>query len=304
MKIEELGDRIYPVAMVNVTNRCNLRCKACFIYRDGNPSPRPRSRSEEMDSATMLRTIRELRDRHQIRAMVWMGGEPLLRRDVLVEGVQLFPENTIVTNGTLDLVDLGRCVYVVSLDGPEQYNDELRGPGSFGRIMRTLRRVAEQSTFEPTVQVQCCVSRENEDQIEALLNIVIDTRAEGLSFTFYVPSRDDRSPLAWRSLQEREPAVRCVMALKQRYPHFVWNSMRSLELMLPENAPAVTGACLPKKFLLPLYLNGYAFEVPFCCAGNNVDCELCGMWGVFHMAAKLEGGAPSRYIPDGSFSTI
>ena len=32
--------------------------------------------------------------------------------------MRLFEENTIVTNGTIDLIDLGRVVYVVSLDGP------------------------------------------------------------------------------------------------------------------------------------------------------------------------------------------
>ena len=84
VRIEELGSRVFPVAMVNVTNRCNLRCRSCFIYRDGNPSPKPRGKAEEMDSATMLRTLGELRDRHQIHTMVWMGGEP----DYLREGWQ------------------------------------------------------------------------------------------------------------------------------------------------------------------------------------------------------------------------
>ena len=28
----------YPGAMVNITNRCNLKCEHCFVYRDGNPN--------------------------------------------------------------------------------------------------------------------------------------------------------------------------------------------------------------------------------------------------------------------------
>jgi hypothetical protein len=86
------------------------------------------------------------------------------------------------------------------------------------------------------------------------------------------------------------------MELKTRYSNFVWNTMDSLELMLPANSKAVTDNCLTKKFLLPLYLNGKEFKVPFCCAGNDADCDLCGMWGVFHFAAKMNSGAPSRYI--------
>ncbi len=249
-----------------------------------------------MDTSTMLQTLETLRDRHQIHTMVWMGGEPLLRKDVLIEGVKLFQENTIVTNGTIKLIDMGNCVYVVSLDGPEAVNDPVRGKGSFKRVMRTLELAPER--FEPTIQVQCVASRENENHLEELLHTIIDTRVDGLVYSFYIPRRNDTTSLAWHSLEEREPVVRCVMELKSRYPDFVWNSLESLELMLPANSKAVTDNCLPKKFLLPLYLNGKEFEVPFCCAGNDADCDLCGMWGVFHFAAKMKTGERSRYIPE------
>jgi MoaA/NifB/PqqE/SkfB family radical SAM enzyme len=287
MKIDELGDRFFPAAMVNVTNRCTLKCRHCFVFRDGNPNKRPGRLADEMDVRTMLETLETLRDRHQIHTMVWMGGEPLLRKDVLTEGVKLFAENTVVTNGTIE--------YGVSLDGPEAVNDSVRGKGSFKRVMRTIGRVPE--PFEPTVQVQCVANRENEHHLEELLHLIIDTRVDGLVYSFYIPRRNDTSTLAWRSLEEREPAIRRVMRLKTRYPDFVWNSMDSLELMLPANSKAVTDNCLSKRFLLPLYLQEKEFEVPFCCAGNDADCDLCGMWGVFHFAAKMNAGESSRYIP-------
>jgi len=39
--------------------------------------------------------------------------------------------------------------------------------------------------------------------------------------------------------------------------------------------------------VLPLYLEGDHLTTPFCCYGNDVDCERCGGWVVFHLAAKL-----------------
>ena len=42
-----------------------------------------------------------------------------------------------------------------------------------------------------------------------------------------------------------------------------------------------------KKYLLPLYLGNEGFEIPFCCHGNDVNCDLCGSFGVFHMAAAM-----------------
>ena len=281
------GDRHYGGAIVNITNRCTLRCKHCFVYRDGNPND-PRG---EMDTPTMIRTLSELKERHGLQFVLWMGGEPLLRPDVLREGTKLFARNTVTTNGTLDLIELPDCIYVVSVDGPPALNDKVRGKGSFEKIMKTLSRVPDE--FGPTVMCQCAVTKVNEDALEELVELLRPTRAEGMTFSFYVPRKNDTSELTWGSLERRDKAVREVMRLKEKYPDFVWNSRRSLELTLAENAKSVTDNCPSMKYLLPLYLDGDEFVSPFCCYGNDVDCDLCGAWAIFHMAAKLEQGSLS-----------
>ncbi|MBW1989465.1 MAG: radical SAM protein [Deltaproteobacteria bacterium] len=273
----------YPAAMINVTNRCNLKCRHCFVFREDNPN----ARKQEMDDETMLGEIRRIRDRHGIVAMLWMGGEPLLRPGVLREGVKLFSWNTITTNGTLDLLDLPGVTYVVSLDGPKEYNDSIRGKGSFDRVMKTLSRVPED--FSSKVMVQCVVTRQNEDLLEELVELLVPTRAEGMTFSFYVPPANDVSPLTWGTLTRRDKAVREALRLKKKHPDFIWNGTRQLELTLSENAPAITANCPSKKYVLPLYLDGGRFESPFCCYGDDVDCDLCGGWVVFYLAAKLEG---------------
>jgi len=111
--------------------------------------------------------------------MVWMGGEPLLRPDVLQGDLKLFPRHHVTTNGTLGLIELPNCIYVISIDGPP-------------------------------------------------------------------------------------------------------------ELTLSENTMAITDDCPVKNFILPLYLDGDEFVQPFCCYGNDVDCDLCGAWAVFYLAAKME----------------
>ncbi|MFH1150258.1 MAG: radical SAM protein [Actinomycetota bacterium] len=291
-------NRQYPAAMVNITNRCTLRCRHCFVFREENPND-PRG---EMDTATMLEKLAGLKARHGIHTMLWMGGEPLLRPDVLEEGVRLFPRNHITTNGTLDLIDFGQNpvdapredIYVVSIDGPPELNDSIRGAGCFEKVMRTLNRVPE--GFGPKVMCQCVVTRANEGALEELMEMLRPTRLEGMAFSFYVPRKDDDSDLTWGALERRDEAVREVMRLKEKHPEFVWNNHRSLEMMLSPNARAVTDRCPSKTYVLPLYLEGDEFTSPYCCYGNDVDCDLCGAWVVFYIAALLERAGAENYL--------
>jgi MoaA/NifB/PqqE/SkfB family radical SAM enzyme len=270
--------------MVNITNRCTLRCKHCFVYRDGNPN----DREEEMDTPSMLEKLAALKKRHGIQVMLWMGGEPLLRPDVLQDGVKLFARNIITTNGTLAPIELPNCIYVFSLDGPPEFNDAIRGNGTFRKVMETLSHIPEK--FASKVMSQCVVTKQNEDSLEDLVKLLQPTRAEGITFSFYVPPNLDTSDLTWGSIQRRDKAVHIVMELKERFPDFIWNKKRSLELMFSENAKSVTDNCPSKQLVLPLYLEGSEFVIPYCCYGNDVDCGLCGAWVVFHLAAKLEEG--------------
>jgi organic radical activating enzyme len=274
----------YPGAMVNVTNHCNLACEHCFVFRDGNPN----DPDGEMKPEVLLDELRRLRDRHGIRSMLWMGGEPMLRWRVLEQGLPLFQSNTITTNGTIPLKDFDEnLTYVISLDGPREVNDPVRGEGTFDKVMKTVAAVPDD--FRPTVMVQCVLHRENQYRLEELVEELLPTRVEGLTFSFYVPHAGEVSPRAWETLEEREEAVDIVCELKSRYPKFIWNSARSLELLRPATAKLVTDNCPMQKLMLPLYIEGDHFTTPFCCYGNDVDCDRCGSWGVFSMAAKKGG---------------
>jgi MoaA/NifB/PqqE/SkfB family radical SAM enzyme len=277
--------RQYPAAMVNITNRCNLRCKHCFVFREGNPN----QPAAEMGTETMLEQLRELKEERGIHTMLWMGGEPLIRPDVLREGVKIFPQNNITTNGTLPLLDLPNTIYVVSLDGPPAVNDLIRGKGTFDRVMENIEKIPE--GFGPTVMCQCVVTRKNEKCLEELVERLRPSRFEGMTFSFYVPRENDDSDLTWGSLERRDTAVHETMRLKAKYPDFIWNNRRALELTLSPNAKAVTDHCPSQKYVMSRYLDGDRFVSPFCCYGNDVDCDLCGAWVVFYIAEKLERAA-------------
>lgn len=270
----------FPSALVNVTNRCTLKCKHCFVFRETSPN----RKAAELDAPAFLAKVLEKKEQHGFKFMLWMGGEPLLRPDILREGVKHFDSNNITTNGSLDLIDLVNTMYVVSVDGPPEVNDAVRGKGSFERAMRTLSRVPED--FGPKIIVQCVVTKKTQYQLEPLVEYIRPLPVEGLTFTFYVPRKNDTSEHAWPDLKSRDGAIREIMRIKEKHPDVIRNHGRSLELMLSPNAKAITDDCSLLKTTLPLYLDNNALVTPFCCYGNDVDCDLCGSWAIFHAAAN------------------
>ena len=286
----DLGPGRHRSALVNVTNVCNLTCKHCFVFRDENPKD-PR---DKIDDATLLHQLRVLRDRHGIEFMLFMGGEPMIRRDVVLEGMKLFPSASIVTNGTYGIPSAPGCVVTVSLDGPEAPNDAIRGEGVFEKVKQAIHaRDPDDGTI---VLIQMTLTRANQSCLEEFVEAVRDWPVDGVTFTFYVPTRDDRTDLAWHDLRDRDPVVERLIALKRSHPHLIKSNIGALELMMSGVAIRYTGErgepCLARN-TLPLYLGqGGAFERPFCCYGNDVDCTRCGAYAVFNAAyhQKMQSG--------------
>ena len=276
----DFGDEEFPAALVNVTNVCNLSCTHCFVFRADNPN-RPKDR---MDDDTMLHQLEVLRDRHRIRSMLFMGGEPMIRQRLVLEAMQLFERSSIVTNGTYGIPSAPGHLVTVSLDGPEGMNDAIRGKGVFQKVKQAVfERDANDGTI---VMLQMTITKQNAPGIEEFVETVKDWPVAGVAFTFYVPTKDDRTGLGWDDLRERDEVVRRVIAVKRAYPSLVKSNVGALELMLSGRSLEATGEhgepCSVRR-MLPLYMGeGGNFERPFCCYGNDVDCSKCGAYAVFN----------------------
>ncbi len=276
----DFGDVEFQSALVNVTNACNLSCSHCFVFRADNPN-RP---EDKMDHATMLAQLEELRDKHKIRHMLFMGGEPMIRKDLVLEAMQLFEESSIVTNGTYGIPSVPGHLVTVSLDGPKELSDSIRGEGVFDKVKEAIdARDPEDGT---TVMLQMTITMSNEAGLEEFVEEVKDWPISGLAFTFYVPTQNDTSDFVWQDLRERDGVVDRVIRLKTRYPWLIKSNVETLKLMKSDVCLESTGEhgenCLMRR-TLPLYMGeGGNFERTFCCYGNDVDCTRCGAYSVFN----------------------
>jgi MoaA/NifB/PqqE/SkfB family radical SAM enzyme len=239
-----------------------------------------------MDEATMLHQLEVLRDRHQIRSMLFMGGEPMIRKDLVMRAMPLFESSSIVTNGTYGIPSVPGHLVTVSLDGPRKLNDAIRGEGVFDKVKESVfARDADDGT---TVILQMTLTRHNEAGLEDFVAEVQDWPVDGVAFTFYVPTQNDETGLGWEDSRDRDQIVERVIALKRRYPEVVKANIGALELMKSDISLETTGVdgegCHMRR-MLPLYMGeGGQFERTFCCYGNDVDCSRCGAYGVFNAA--------------------
>lgn len=275
------GDGDFPSALVLVTNACNLRCETCFVYREDTPN----ESRDKMSDANMLHQLRRLRDKHHIKSMLFMGGEPMIKRKLVFAAMNLFDQSSIVTNGTYGIPAVPGHLVTVSLDGPKEVNDQIRGEGVFDKVKQSI--FEHNLRDDTTVMIQMTVTKKNSDYIEAFVKEVEQWPINGIAFTFYVPDRGEVSECAWQDLLERDLVIRHLIELKPSHP-MIRSNVGALRLLLSDrslNSTGVEGENCRLKKMLPLYVgDGGVFERTFCCYGNNADCSRCGAYAVFNSA--------------------
>lgn len=118
-----------------LTYRCNYKCTYCGSWKVS---------SDELPTEKILLIIDEL---HQMgtQKIVFTGGEPLLREDLGVILGQCRKKKISVSvnsNGSLVRKKINELKNIatlnLSLDGPEEIHDSIRGKGSYAELMKAV----------------------------------------------------------------------------------------------------------------------------------------------------------------------
>lgn len=164
-------------ADIRVTESCNSRCTTCYAWKN---KPEGELTTEEIKEA--LHQLKEV----GIRNVVFIGGEPLLRKDIgaLVKESSLlgFENRIIVTNGLLlkdkaeELLRNGITHITVSIDGVGETDDKIRGvPNSFARAVegiRTVQRLKKDMDLDVAVTIITTILlNQNVEEIPKLVEL-------------------------------------------------------------------------------------------------------------------------------------
>lgn len=250
----------FPISMsIDVTNKCNLRCKHCYFFEQDH--------NNELSEEELLIKIKETKNKFpSIFHAAWVGGEPLLRKNVVGEGLKLFSFNMVVTNGTIPLPKWRNCVFNVSVDGTKEYYEKIRGK-NYDKVKENANRK------DVHVNIACVLNKKNIFCIEDLIKEWRDTNIRGINFDFYTPIKGVKDDL-WLDWEQRDKAILKLLKLKKIYRDFILNSEQVLKLMKSENSKKITTNCILSKATFCMDPMGNR-KFP-CVIGEKADCSRCG----------------------------
>jgi MoaA/NifB/PqqE/SkfB family radical SAM enzyme len=267
---------------IDVTNRCNIRCDHCYFFE------------QDYDRELSLDEWRALFDRMRAEAGLrrywafqasFVGGEPLVRKDVIDLARGYFPYNIVVTNGSIPLPDWPDVHFWFSVDGTEAMHDTIRNkPG----LYRRMKRHADRPDLHTMVTM--CINRKNQHLVEDVIQEWNrDTCVRHILFEFHTPiaglAENDELRLDPR---ERDRVLDVVLALKAVYGDFILPPARTYRMMKSDRAKPLTDDCLYAKVAPSLGPDGTRKEP--CMLGPKADCDGCGCIVPFLTRAQQERG--------------
>ncbi len=148
-----------------ITDRCNLRCRHCYIGDKG---------TSELSVNQIQKTLKEFEEMQGLRVLI-SGGEPLIHRKFKEINNMLpdfFLRKVLFTNGLFlnkrILKKLNVDEIQVSIDGLEDAHDSLRGKGTFKLAIESVKRALD-SGFEVSISTMVHPGNLNDfDEMERL----------------------------------------------------------------------------------------------------------------------------------------
>lgn len=265
---------------IKITNMCNLRCKMCGQWGEtGYNIGKPMS---EINKTLPLEVYKKMVDdvaSGKPIFYIW-GGEPFLYPDIMpflgyIKEKRLIA--SIVTNGirlkknAKELVEMGLDGLMVSLDGPREVHNEIRGSETcYDTLVEGLQEINEQKRIlkkkKPYIMPLVTISRYNQDYLEDIFDIAAEINTDclivyyswfttpevGQAHTELMEKRLNCTPFAWKgyvgefSRVNTDSLMESVRRIKEReYPFFY--------MFIPN----IKETDIPKYYENPLNMFGY-----------------------------------------------
>lgn len=267
---------------VDVNNVCNLHCSHCYWWLNRN------NNEQDLGIEDWENIIREKFKKQHIFVVTLVGGEPLLRPDIVKLFCDAMPRRVcVVTNGTFPLPRFENLYfYWISLDGTEDVHDSIRGTGSYSKTRQNIHNYIEKQPkrngkhASKDIWISMTINSINHSTVKPLA-LEWKDKVNKIGFQFHTPfTKEDPLWLPFGNI--RNQVVDEIISLKRLYPDYVVNTEKQISLMKGNWGGIGTSPIqCPSWAILSLDHMG-RIKQP-CCIGsfNNKGlkpiCEKCGL---------------------------
>ncbi len=278
VKARFLGIKSPLQTVLFISDKCNLACKHCTVYKQENPHVKTYQQiKEELEYSYQLGS--RFVDFEGGEPTLWKQGEYNLNSLIRLSKEIGFYSATVTTNAQLPFQDCKADSIWVSLDGIGTYHDEIRGKGAFDRLVKNIS-----SANHPKLSVNMVINRLNYKSVEETIEFARNNpHIQSISLNFHTPYKGTEDLfLDWR--------IRCeiidLIIKKKKTGYPIMNSVSGLKLMKHNN---FRKHCWVTNFIMS---DGTRLNE---CQGKTAGvCENCG----FSMAGEMKS------IFDLKFDTI
>ena len=190
------------IAEFDITDTCNLRCAHCYHF------------AEIKDRKCIEIPLEVWENRFKdlyaggIRMVMLMGGEPLLRKDVVKLAAEMFPLVEMITNGTIELPEDHDHRIFVSVDGMRETNDMIRGTGVFEKVMKNVHG-------DKRVVFNMTLNEHNYKELEQVVKLSVRSGVTGVVCNLFTTVSSDQQTI---SSELRKKITDEIRRVKKLYP--------------------------------------------------------------------------------------
>jgi radical SAM protein with 4Fe4S-binding SPASM domain len=201
---------------IDITQKCNLACPQCYKNSGGRDE-------NELTKKEIFSLINQASDAGIFNLFI-SGGEPTCREDLFEIIDYAYKKNIrciLTTNGVygkdiLDKIIASRPLYVqISLDGPKDVHDKIRGEGNFERSINSIRYLSSKGI---KVNITNHLCGPNKDFVEDLVKVASDLKVS-VKFSLMRPiGRNKLDVVDVLKGKEVYKVVKNIIFLKKKYP--------------------------------------------------------------------------------------
>lgn len=284
---EFFGETPLIAGSIRLTNACNLRCPHCYT-NGGTCLPNELKLPEikkVLDEMAKLKTM----------YMFYTGGEPFIRSDIIEIlkytdskkiGISLSTNGQLVQNKQLkQLRNIPFRLFQVSLDGPKEVHNAIRGQGVWEKSVQTIK--AAKKILKKNVVVGTVIMKKNWQDLDKVLDQAIKLKADYFALMLLIVSGRADESLS----PAPEEHMKCIRKVFNRYKKY------SSKIQFAKNA-TILPALIPKEWRqkgLPETFAPCSF--PYCIAVSaNGDVAPCD--GFFNCPDMIVGNIREKPLAE------